>query len=689
MAVYFTGRENMKSESLRKSEKASFSFKLRFPLRLKSGTQGRIFKQSDSLWLFAAGALVFALLLSQSVFAAEFCSGASAIDQAPFFIGQAFSDILNRTPGGGEGQRFWISRLEGLNASSCRSANPALSAGSCEWNNDAQIVLNILSSPESASKNGNLASNDAFVTALYKLLLRRAPDGPGLKSHLSILDSGGTRLSVVSTFLSSEEYRHRFTCTATGTSNPSCGGAEFVDPIPSFVAQTHRDIFGRDPDAASLASWTKSVTSSQVAMCQNVSATAFSVCDRVIEAQTVMDALMGSAYQKSNPPLADNKAFVTALYKRLLQRPPDVGGLQFHLKYLDDTNDRLGTIYSFLTSDEYRKRFTCYAGTRNYMNLGINGHPIAQPAYSDTDGVSFDDQLTLVHNAGAQWYRFDVGAPSVGGDFTKMDALLNKAQAHGLRLLPIIFATVDPAHDSPSTIYTKSYDGAFKIVSHYKSSIHVWELSNEEDVYSIAGSNGDQITDYDSHKYAIAAARLRGLAEGVRAADGGALRIINFGGWLHTGFFQRLEDDGIPYDIAGFHWYQEMGEITCPAQALPCPATPRYFNVVRHVQNITHGKPIWMTETNYSPLPTNTVAMNISRKEKYLTAVLQTYLNSPAVYPFQTVMVYELLDEPNLAGGGVTQTQMGMYSVTSPPGRKYALGSPKPEYQVLRSLFAH
>jgi hypothetical protein len=663
----------MKSESLRAPGRVSF-----FKVHHRVGASR----------LLAASLIILTLLLSQTLFAGEFCSGSSAIDQVPFFIGQTYRDILNRDPDIA-GQRYWIAQLEDLNTRICKSADPALPAGNCGWNNYSQITLGFLGGSESVSKNGALTSNDAFVTALYKLLLRRAPDEAGLKSHLSVLGSGGTRAAVVLAFLSSDEYRRRFTCTAVGTPNPSCRGVESVDPVPAFVAQTHRDILGGDPDAAGLASWTSYMTSNQAAMCQNVSATAFSICDRVIEVQMIMNVLTGSAYQKSNPPIVDNKAFVTAVYKHLLQRAPDESGLQYYLKYLNETNDRLGMIYSVLTSNEYRKRFTCYAGTRDYMNLGINGHPIAQPAYSDSDGVSFDDQLRLVRNSGAQWYRFDVVAPSSGADFTNTDALINKAQAQGVRLLPILMPMVDRAHDSTSTIYTKSYDGAFKFVSRYKSSIHVWELSNELDVYSGTGAGGDQITDYDPQKYAIAAAMLRGLADGVRAADPNALRVIDFGGWLHTGFFQHLEDDRIPYDIVGIHWYQNMGEITCPGQALPCPPIPQHFNVVKRLQMVTNGKPMWVTETNYAPLPTNSVQANIVRKQKYLETTLQTYLNSPTVYPFQTVMVYELLDEPNLESLGVTQTQMGMYSVAPSASRKYVLGAPKPEYQVLRNLFAH
>jgi hypothetical protein len=679
----------MTPKSRNNSEKAELAFKLRDQKASSSGTRGLIFKMfgSRDFRVFTAGSMILGFLLSQTVLASEFCASKSAIDQVPFFIGQTYRDVLNRDPDV-EGQKSQVARLQDLNSRVCRSANSTLSVGECEWNNKAQITLEFLVSPESVSKNGGITSNEAFVRALYKILLRRAPDEVGLKSHLSVLGSGGTRLNVVSGFLSSDDYRHRFACTTTGNPDPSCRGAASVDPIPSFVAQTHRDILGRDPDAASLASWTTYMTSNQVAMCQNVSATAFSVCDRIIEAQMIMNALHEDAYQKSNPPIADNKAFVAALYKHLLQRAPDEAGLQSHMKYLNETNDRVGTVYSFLTRDEYRKRFTCYAGTRDYMNLGINGHPLAQVGYSETFGVSFDDQLTEVHNAGSQWYRFDVSAPSTGADFTKADALISKAQAHGVRLLPILFAVIDAAHDSPSTIYTKSRDGAFNFVNRYKSSIHVWELSNEQDNYSSPGTSGELVSDYNPQKYAVAAAMLRGLSEGVRAADGGALRVINIAGWLHTGFLQRLEDDRIPYDIVGIHWYQSMGEITCPGQTLPCPANPLHFNVIQRVQAITHGKPMWITETNYTPLSTNSAEQNMAKKEQYLTAVLRTYANSPAIYPFQTVMIYELLDEPYLHKQGVDESQFGLFSVTQ-SGGKYVLGSPKPGHEALRTLFAH
>jgi hypothetical protein len=198
-------------------------------------------------WFLAASPFLVICLLSSVVFAQEVCASNSSIDAVPFFIGQLYSDILNRVPDRG-GQLFHIATLEGLNSTNCKSVNPSLSPGSCEWNNNAQTTIGFLSSPESIEKNGTLADNTAFVTALYQLLLRRSPDTGGLQWYVSLLDSGALRSSIVSSFLSSTEYRQRFTCTSYGTANPSCNGAESVDPVPGFVEQTYLDILNRPSD---------------------------------------------------------------------------------------------------------------------------------------------------------------------------------------------------------------------------------------------------------------------------------------------------------------------------------------------------------------------------------------------------------------------------------------------------------
>ena len=653
-----------------------------------------------------ACSLVLPFLFSTTALGQELCTARSSIDGVPFFIGQSYYDVLNRAPDH-TGQLYLIAALENFNTTNCKSVNPALSAGSCEWNNNAQIIMGFLTSAEFIAKNGTLADNTAFVTALYGLFLRRAPDSGGLNWYVSLLNSGTSRLNVVSSFLTSSEYRRRFACTLNGTANPSCNGAESVDPVPSFVSQSYLDILNRHSDVEGQAWWTRYMTTNQVAMCQNTSASDFSVCDRVLEAQATLNFFDGSEYQESNPPITQNGDFVAALYEHLLQRTPDQAGLQFYTNYLNQTNDRLGTIYAFLTGNEYRKRFACYAGDSDELNFGINGHPFSGLAYSNTLGVNFSTQMSLIQNAGIKWYRVDVGAPGAGGDYSQMDLLVSTAQDNGVQLLPILFPVVNRQTDTLAELYSESYSGAFNIVSRYKTSIHVWELSNEEDIYSMyehgdpygsgvwmgGAPDGNVIGDYYPPRLAISQAILHGLADGARAADPGCLRIINFA-WLHTGFIELLEDDAIPYDIVGIHWYSNadvkddtgMGDITCPRQDLPCPAKLIDFNVIERLQSLTNSKPLWLTENNYQPLLSNSVSTNIAWEESYLPPILQTYLGSPSVYPYQMVMIYELLDEPYLQGSNFSQ--MGLYQDTESNSGYITLGAPKPVYQSVQLLLS-
>lgn len=515
--------------------------------RVATGTVKMIkFPSRKKIYFVGFALLVFVFIALATGFASEYCAGGSEVDKVPTFINQAYLDLLGRRPDK-QGQNFWTSRLEEQNRRACSSANPEFLAGDCEWNNAAQIIQEMLNTPESKRRNGAVTGNAEFVTALYKTLLDRPPEPAGMKSHLSLLSSGESRPRVVMTFLLGQEYRKRFAC--------------------------RKDTQVRE--AASQAQTTSS----------------------------------GRA------------------------------------------------------------------------ELGVNGHPMTQPPYSNTTGVSFNQQLMLVQDLGAKWYRFDV---STQPDFATLNLLIKAAQSHGVQLLPILFPPVDRAHDDPATAYRKSYDGALNFVNRYKNVFHVYELSNELDNFSIIGGGGDKVTDYNPQKYELVKQMLRGLAEGVHAADGSAQRIIDFGGWLHTGYFERIENDHIPYEIVGVHWYQDMGEITCPGQSFPCPARILHFNVIQRLQAITHGKPMWVTETSYKPLPGNSVEMNVNRKLDYLPQTLQRYMNSPSVYPFQVVMLYELLDEPHLTR--VTEQQTGLFSVTRRPDGKFVLGAEKPDFRAVKRV---
>ncbi len=652
--------------------------------------------------------LLSLIMIVSSSFASaqQYCSARSAIDGVRFFIGQTYADVLGRVPDRA-GQTYNIGELARINTAYCTSPDPYLAIGPCEWGNSAQVLLSFLSSPESISRNGMLSDNTSFVKALYQLLLHRNGSTTEVNAYTSQLTSGVTRLSVVSSFLTSTEYRRRFACTSNGAAHPSCNGAEPVDSIPQFVTQAYLDILGRPSDMVGQAWWTQETSSDLAAMCRNSAGASYSTCDQVIKANTALNFFDSREYSESNPSIAEDSAFVTALYQHLLQREPDAGGLQYYENYVNQTNDRTGAIEAFLTSNEYRQRFSCYTGTRDNLNFGINGHPLTTQAYSESMGVDFNTQMSLIQGAGLKWYRVDVYLPPSGKNLSDMDALVAEAQSQGVQLLPLLMETFDRDKDSPDQLYSESYSAAYDFVSRYKSSIHVWELLNEEDLYTVyrpgdpwgngtwpfGAPPGDSLTDYYPPRLTISESILHGFADGARAADPSCIRLINFA-WLHTGFIEHLEDDAIPYDVIGVHWYSNsdvltqtgMGDITCPAQNLPCATPLLHFNLIQRAEQITGGKPVWVTETNYTPVSGNSFDTNQSWEDSYLAPALQLYMGSPSVYPFQVVFIYELLDEPAIDGLGPNYGEMGLYEDTISAEGYTTLGPPKAVYQSIQQL---
>lgn len=472
-----------------------------------------------------------------------------------------------------------------------------------------------------------------------------------------------------------------------------CPSESEVDQVPFFVRQIYSDVLNRAPDGPGGKGYISQITDFNSKTCRSGKPNVLAGNCEWDNAARMGLALVSSEESVSkNGSITSNRGFVAALFRVLLGRTPQNAGLQTYVSALDRGVSRQNVVFSLLSSDEYRRRFACSTNRQaraavpqtgkegRGFALGVNGHPLTQKVYSDSGGIDFDAQLKAVQDAGAEWYRVDMTISPTVQDYSMMDSLLKKAQAHGVKLLPILVAQVDRAHDSPSTIYQKAHDAAVNVVRHYKSSIHVWELSNEEDNKCIyKGASGDRPADFDTGKYAVVSAVLRGLSEGVHDADPSASRMIDFAGWLHTGFFERLEADHIDYEIVGVHWYGDYGDIACPGQSSPCPGNPKHFNVVQRLQTITKGKPMWMTETNYRPRRNNTEEMHT-----YLSRVLRNYAHSPKAYPFEVIVIYELLDEPE-ARGGATESQMGLFPVTRSPDGKYAIGQAKQAVRVLRT----
>jgi len=336
------------------------------------------------------------------------------------------------------------------------------------------------------------------------------------------------------------------------------------------------------------------------------------------------------------------------------------------------------------------------------VELGINGHPFVQASYKPGTGLSLDDQINLVKGLNAKWYRVPLN---------NLDQTLSVARLQGIKLLPVIMkAPTVLDTDSNDVVYQKCYDYALQTVTKYKNDIKVWEITNELDIVALlkkgdptpleyqkngcnvggiwncGATSGINTYDYDETRYQRIKTIISGISNGIKQADSEAQRMVNFAGWLHVGFVQRLENDKVPYDILSVHWYSGQGEITCPGQTYPCPEKPTYFNVVTKLQQITNNKPMWMTEANYIYNAESTLDQD-AQQSIYLSELLSRYKNNPDKYPFQVVFVYELLDEPYF-GSTNSESFYGLFKMTTSASGQRILGPEKPICSSLRSIFA-
>ena len=128
------------------------------------------------------------------------------MDNNPFFVWQQYVDFLNREPDSG-GFSNWLAVLNAcspsdfpcLNAQRIHTVRGFIESGEFKANK-----------PDLLNPPSQQAFNEAYVTWLYRSLLRREPDAGGFATWVGHLNSTGDFSHVVHGFINSHEYRRRF-----------------------------------------------------------------------------------------------------------------------------------------------------------------------------------------------------------------------------------------------------------------------------------------------------------------------------------------------------------------------------------------------------------------------------------------------------------------------------------------------
>lgn len=184
------------------------------------------------------------------------------------------------------------------------------------------LAANFAGSAEFVSLYGANATDEELVELLYRNVLGRAGDAGGVAFWLSQLADGVARASVIASFAESPENIER-----TGTSTP-------ITSSESKVLRLYRAALGRIPDAGGLSFWVTTFESGQ----------ALSHIAGQFQASPEFVDLYGAD--------VNDETFIDLLYKNVLGRAGDDGGVAFWVGQLSNGVSRNDVLVSFSESPE-------------------------------------------------------------------------------------------------------------------------------------------------------------------------------------------------------------------------------------------------------------------------------------------------------------------------------------------------
>ena len=221
--------------------------------------------------------------------------------------------------------------------------------------------------------------------------------------------------------------------------------------------------------------------------------------------------------------------------------------------------------------------------------------------------VTINTELTLIHSLGSANLRIEfpwaLMEPATKGtyDWTRSDAIVAAANAHGVTLQPIIVYTPSWSASYPSDAPGSASDfGDFvkALVGRYKSSIHIWEMWNEPNLsvhYWTSGNEALFVQDIVIPGYAAA-----------KAADPAAKVVLAGPAGWSTSWFDGIfaNGGGSSFDIVAYHEYSGSPQNTAAT-------------ILSNEQSHGGSWPIWLGEYGVEENTTSDV-----NQQNLMTAVL-------------------------------------------------------------------
>jgi Domain of unknown function (DUF4214) len=210
---------------------------------------------------------------------------------------------------------------------------------------------------------------------------------------------------------------------------------------------------------------------------------------------------------------------------------------------------------------------------------GVNGHPTSEDAYSYKSTARHQFGL-LVDSLRGKWYRIDVqpdptgyvAARSSDPKAWNLSQVFDSAAKYQVKILPVlVFAPAAKDDPSPAPCrldgkYGPCYDlgrlRANRFVARYNNKFTHIEAGNELDDPALGNRDlkGKVASEYAAERIIPVAALIRGMIDGIRAANPSIKILVNSTS-THYGYFDALKNRGVDdFHIYGYHWYEPAGE---------------------------------------------------------------------------------------------------------------------------------
>ena len=262
---------------------------------------------------------------------------------------------------------------------------------------------------------------------------------------------------------------------------------------------------------------------------------------------------------------------------------------------------------------------------------GINGHPLTQRDYSN----NWDEQISALNDLKLSSYRLDVlldpdGYAKKEQSFIK---ILNDLKKNNIAALPAVMQSGLNNADIDS-IYQKGYKQGMNFGTRYGDYLSIVEVNNEGDNKIRLRNKPGRIKEgeYDTVKAKKFIAGIKGFIDGLKAAKPNVKVTLSVSS-THFYYLQLLKDNQVNYDIIGYHWYSNMGDII--------NVKPAFGNVLSYISK-RFNKTIWITEFNYFK---GTTSANFATQSDYITQTIKKILDQGIIKGF---FIYELFDQTYL-----------------------------------------